>query len=570
MLAPSSSDGEPRTAQTIRSLFDQDCRFKIPSYQRSYSWEKKQRKQFIEDLTEHPPGAPYYYGHFIFEDGEENDVALIIDGQQRLTTLALFLAAVDRELAGRVDMTVANLDSLRRRYLTGRVETVDDDQNVFLDLIRKGTTADRSKGCSKERLNDASRFFSKVASRADTTVLLRWVEILETAEITTFTVHSKVQATQIFTLQNSRGKELTDLEKLKAFLMFGIYLHASPAKKNGAIGQVERSFGKIYQRIEQVSPLMSEDAVLGHHDRAYSQPPYHADTPLENIRKRLASIAAAEDRVNEITDYAESLAATFQHVVDLEKIIAQDDVIADPVILDGHNSWPLLIKLYCFYGEALKTDVKIRSLLQNIEIVFLKLRFQHGRSSNDLIGLTKQLNDSPERLDSLCERMKQCVFQGFRWRGDFDEKVWSYLTGDYHYNTTFRYILWKYENDIRLSGDAQVLPWEYINSVENRRMDSTIEHIAPQNGNYTEGERARCINNLGNLLFMPRGLNSSLSDQTPIEKAKRLNTSYASHREVRDKILNAGGWGEPQIMKRKADLIDFIQRRWQLQEAPQP
>ena len=563
MLNPVPSDSEPRAAQTIRSLFDHDCRFKIPSYQRSYSWERKQRKQFIEDLTEHPHGAPYYYGHFIFEDGEENNVALIIDGQQRLTTLVLFLSAVDRELAGRDDVSTADLDSLKRRYLTGRLETVDDDQNVFLDLIRKGTTADRSKGRSKERLNDAGRFFSKVANRADTAVLLRWVEILETAEITTFTVHSKVQATQIFTLQNSRGKELTDLEKLKAFLMFGIYLHASPAKKNGAIGQVERSFGKIYQRIEHVS-LMNEDAVLGHHDRAYSQPPHHADTPLENIRKRLAGIAASEDRVNEITDYAESLAATFQHVVDLEKIIGQEAVIADPVILDGHNSWPLLIKLYCYYGEALKNDAKMRTLLQNVEIVFLKLRFQHGRSSNDLIDMTKHLDDSPERLDALCERMKQCVSQGFRWRGDFDQKVQSQLDGNYHYNSIYRYILWKYENWQRRDGDAVISPAEYLNLIEKRRMDSTIEHIAPQNGDYPEKFRSQWLNNLGNLLLMPRGMNSSLSDKPPVDKANELDTSYKSHREVRDIISAAGGWTEHQIKTRKDELVSFIQQRWRV------
>ncbi|MEI9894255.1 MAG: DUF262 domain-containing protein [Chthoniobacter sp.] len=270
MLIPTQAPAEMRSAQTLRSLFDRKCRFEIPSYQRSYSWERKQRKQFLEDLIEHPPGAPYYYGHFIFEDGDAEDVALIIDGQQRLTTLVLFISAVVRELAGRGEESAIELESLNRRYLSGRVQTVDDDQNVFIDLIRKGGTGDRSKSRSKERLIDANRFFTKVVRGSGVATLRRWVEILETAEITTFTVHSKVQAAQIFTLQNSRGKELTDLEKLKAFLMFGIYLHAEASKKNDAIGQVERSFGEIYRLIEHVS-LLDEDAVFAHHDRAYSQ-----------------------------------------------------------------------------------------------------------------------------------------------------------------------------------------------------------------------------------------------------------------------------------------------------------
>ncbi|MEI9894254.1 MAG: HNH endonuclease family protein [Chthoniobacter sp.] len=283
------------------------------------------------------------------------------------------------------------------------------------------------------------------------------------------------------------------------------------------------------------------------------------EAPLENIRRHLANSHTGEERVNEITDYATALAATFQHVVDLENIILHDEFVADPIILDGSNSWPLLIKLYRYHGETLRSAPQLRELLRNIEIVLLKLRFQHGRSSNDLIGLTKQLDDSSGMLEKLCERLKQCVSQGFRWRGDFDQKVQSDLDGDYHYNTTFRYILWKYENSLRQAGDMQVLPMEYINSVENRRMDSTIEHIAPQNGDYPEEFRKRWLNNLGNLLFMPRGLNSSLSDQSPLEKAKRLDTSFASHREVRRVMQVEGIWSDCQIVARKADLIRFIQ-----------
>jgi hypothetical protein len=200
-------------------------------------------------------------------------------------------------------------------------------------------------------------------------------------------------------------------------------------------------------------------------------------------------------------------------------------------------------------------------------MVLLKLRFQHGRSSNDLIALTKHLDDSPAKLEGLCERMRQCVWQGFRWRSDFDQKVQSDLDGDYHYNPTYRYVLWKYENSLRQTGDTQVSPGEYINSVENRRMDSTIEHIASQNGVYPVEFRKRWLNNLGNLLFMPRGLNASLSDQPPVEKAKRLDTSYASHREVRRAIEAEGGWSESQIAARKADLLKYIFSRWSIQQS---
>jgi hypothetical protein len=560
LTTPTLTSDQRSGTQNIAGLFGMGHRFTIPSYQRAYSWEQKQLKQLIEDLMEHPDGTPYYFGHFIFESGENADELLIIDGQQRLTTLVLFFSALARELEQRDEAIGIDLPPLKARYLSDRLHTVDDDQNAFAELVRHGDTADRTGSKSKERLIDANLFLSKVIRKQDSATLISWIGILESSEITTFTVHGKPQAAQIFTLQNSRGKDLTGLEKLKAFLMFGIYLHAEPDKSEREIGKVERSFAAIYRLIDTIT-MLDEDAILGHHDRAYSP---HWDSPLENLKRDLATAAHGEARVQKITEYANALAATFQHVAALEKLLQHDEVIADPVILDGYHSWPLLIKLYRYYGDGLKTDAQLRELLCNVEIVLLKLRFQHGRSSNDLIGMTKPFNGSQAKLEEIRTKMEQFVSRGFRWRGDFDQKVQSHLDGDYHYSSTFRYILWKYENDQRNDGDAVIFPEGYLNLIEGRKMDSTIEHIAPQNGEYAEQFRNRWINNLGNLLLMPRAMNSSFSDSLPIEKAKRMDTSYKSHREVRETINADGGWTEGHIEARKDKVVNFIQRRWRL------
>ena len=57
-------------------------KFEIPSYQRAYSWETPQLKQFVADLLE--AREKYYMGHFLFENS--GDTLLVIDGQQRITT----------------------------------------------------------------------------------------------------------------------------------------------------------------------------------------------------------------------------------------------------------------------------------------------------------------------------------------------------------------------------------------------------------------------------------------------------------------------------------------------------
>ena len=87
----------------------------VPDYQRAYSWDtgnkesdsKKQVNTFLNDLLDYLKSevkTPYYFGHFLYEKIDENKYA-IIDGQQRLTTIVIFVSAL--------------LDSIRReRYLT--------------------------------------------------------------------------------------------------------------------------------------------------------------------------------------------------------------------------------------------------------------------------------------------------------------------------------------------------------------------------------------------------------------------------------------------------------------------
>ncbi len=73
----------------------------VPSYQRAYSWERdKQVSQFLQDLEEYRKSqshSAYYFGHFLFEN-KGNDIYHIVDGQQRLTTIVIFVAALFQRL----------------------------------------------------------------------------------------------------------------------------------------------------------------------------------------------------------------------------------------------------------------------------------------------------------------------------------------------------------------------------------------------------------------------------------------------------------------------------------------
>ena len=88
-------------SSTIKKVFSGNKIF-VPTYQRAYSWDTefdktkpgKQVNVFLSDLEDYNKSltkSKYYFGHFLFEEKSDNLYG-VIDGQQRLTTITIFIA----------------------------------------------------------------------------------------------------------------------------------------------------------------------------------------------------------------------------------------------------------------------------------------------------------------------------------------------------------------------------------------------------------------------------------------------------------------------------------------------
>jgi uncharacterized protein with ParB-like and HNH nuclease domain len=123
------------------------CAFKVPQYQRAYTWEEdKQVKTFLADLREqakakkHDPGRSYFMGTLLLHD---NDTYLdIVDGQQRLTTTVIFMAAALKAQQRSPDLCLGVGESaLKEYYIFNTVEdrqkflTIDEDNPFFRGAI---------------------------------------------------------------------------------------------------------------------------------------------------------------------------------------------------------------------------------------------------------------------------------------------------------------------------------------------------------------------------------------------------------------------------------------------------
>jgi hypothetical protein len=441
---------------------------------------------------------------------------------------------------------------------------VDYDDDFMRSLILHGISSAQSKTHSGARLKEAMEYMAKrMHDEKSTAELIRWMELVESAVVTTFEVCSKEQATQIFAFQNDRGKDLSNLEKLKAYLMHVVYVHSPSSIQTESIKDVERKFSDIYQLTEKIKSL-KEDQVLAYHLAAFL---WWDSNPVNVLKKELKTKGDGLERVDWIRDFCANLVESFQNVTKVEDLkdggTQHERLIGDVLYLNAPASWPLLLKVMHFHAHELSCLVGILRLM---EITLFKLQFMKGKSTNRLPNIANSYQVA--NLEELEVTLKHVSQHGFQEWWDFNGEFRRFLEGTYHYDNRTRYMLWKYENHLRASkhGVHHLSLQEYLNETEGHNLDGSIEHIMPKNPAtlvHTEAYIRDYLHNLGNLVLMTRGRNSSVNNKLPIEKANSLeySTPYLSQQAVL-KTIRERGWSEAEITERKKLIVDFALKNW--------
>lgn len=141
----------------IIEQFFKETELRIPIYQRNYDWKKENCDKLFEDILEliGRPGKKHFTGSIIFQNDPYSEEKIIIDGQQRITTIALLLAAMRDEIAdGKLTtdnpkLLVQITDKLVNRY-DGEVflHPVQKDALAYEKLILKKEITEGSNICS--------------------------------------------------------------------------------------------------------------------------------------------------------------------------------------------------------------------------------------------------------------------------------------------------------------------------------------------------------------------------------------------------------------------------------------
>jgi hypothetical protein len=236
---------QSRTVQELLNI-DQNVVYKVPRYQREYSWQRSQWDELFDDLIESERSQGHFLGTIICVnqsvDTTDASVLELIDGQQRMTTLSLLLAALLKTLSahdsdldeeGRAD--VVNL----RRHLAydkkpSRPRLIPQHQNRnhddYLNVLADagtGVKAPEVPNVGNRRIMKAYRHFqNRIASvvgestgEEAAATILDILEKVRRAIIVKIEVGSASDAYVLFESLNNRGLPLTPIDLIKNTLL---------------------------------------------------------------------------------------------------------------------------------------------------------------------------------------------------------------------------------------------------------------------------------------------------------------------------------------------------------------
>lgn len=544
----------------------------VPTYQRAYSWDTeleksnspKQINVFLTDLEDYNKSATkskYYFGHFLFEEKEERKFG-IIDGQQRMTTIVIFLSALFSRLKGIRPLKESEQEAFEdiiKRNSTYRFETVDYDDRFFKDCVINQTKIDRNgiKTVSAKRIATAFDFFTSQLANKEETYLLKMLDTIQNASCTTHPVKDESEAIQMFIFQNNRGKKPSNLEIIKAQFMFNVHLFGGDEKES-LIKEIKDRFEEIYKSISSIEYRINEDDVLVYTLRVHFNSLWEGNA-IDKINKLLSE----KNPIPFIKSFTQSLATSFEHLTTFFGADERESLeIHSLVTLGGIGiAMPFIIKAYTF-GVS-KND--INELCKQFESVVLRQRLIGTRAD-----ITSRLNDQVyQKFTIQNSYIKPIVEHIEKWIKNVssDSWWWAYwnnkelersLHGQLHHSTA-KYLLWKYENYLEGQGKSG-----YTATRFDKILSPELEHIAPQTenpeagyDNYDEEFRNQYINCLGNYLLLSKSHNCSVGNKPFADKRNSYN-HLEQQREIQKLTQDNHKWTKELIQQRKSKIISFI------------
>ena len=544
----------------LYEILNGNKQFLIPVYQRYYSWDIEQCTRLWNDIAEMQKKGKV--GHFvgsivnIAEQAMPTGVQkyMIIDGQQRMTTLSLLLLALRDYAIKNPDDTTINARRIDNMLLKNEYESGDErykllltetDRDILMRLVEEKPIPDDTRS----RLLDNYKFFAgKIADKE-----LQPAEVYESIgklQIVNITLDRTVDDAQaIFESLNSTGKELSESDLIRNYVLMGLEPTEQTYVYEHHWRPMELLF--VYETQDSVMDRFFRDYLtmkitrIPKQDRVYEEfKLYHLNCEFGTIRELCQDLLTYAKYYTDMVFKRSSnpaLKSLYEDINDLRMEV----------------SYPFLLKVHNDYAEGIISEDDLKLIIR------LCISYVFRRSICDIPTNSLNKTFATLRNEIRQDDYVNSIKAFFVMRDDYkefpndDKFTAAFVSRDIYTMRSRNFILSHLEN---YGNKAPII-------IENY----TIEHIMPQNSslspewqqmlgaNWREVQKTY-LHTIGNLTLT--AYNSEMSDHPFMVKMDMEGGFKESALRLNAYVVKLTEWNEQRIKERASLLADKAKQIW--------
>lgn len=494
---------------SLQKLLNQPTEvFKLPLYQRPYAWTKDQWADLLEDILSLPKDDSHFFGAIVVVPTQEPDQGIksfyVIDGQQRLATILIWLSAIRDKMKERNDGLAKFINESflsSNTFWEGKIISfpkfeLGEYDNKHLKNILEGNIKEEEHPIYK------CYEFYKNAKYSDDI----WTIILNNIFIVHINAHNYFNAFKLFETLNDRGLELSAADLIKNYILMNT--SANKDIFNNCIYEWE----EMYQKIRDKSPVKFI--------RRYMLANYKGKFSESNLYKHVRS--RLENNIpDQYLHFAKELnfsSSIYKKIFDSSfndyKINKKLDELK---IVEVSPSFTLLIKIMPLYEEnkiSRDDTLKILKLIETFHIRWGICGQSTGRLDQIYNEICEGLmqKSSEECLKYIEGKLSRYV------KENVDDEIFKRNFASRNFKSgeqRTKYILWKLSKP---SGE-QILD---INEIETEHImpqtlsEQWIDDLQKQTGkdkNQIMALHEEVLNKIGNLTIIKEAWNRSMSNR---------------------------------------------------------
>lgn len=530
--------------------------YKVPDYQRPYTWTKDQWEDLFEDIMALGEKEIHFLGSiFVVPEGEHRlgvNYFQVVDGQQRIATLLIWLSAIRDIAKENNDMELANYltenflfardweRGSQRRIPKLKLGKLDDD--AFQKVLEGRSTE------GKHLIFECYTYF-----KHKTRDINVWMKLLNNISVVHINAFNLYNAFRLFETLNDRGLELSAVDLIKNFVLMQV------SSDENIFNTTINEWTEMYEKVRDYEPVkFIRRYILSNWKGKISERRLY-----EEVSSRLKN-----ENIGEICNFVKSLnsaATVYKKILECSLSYPKlNKKLAELHLVEVAPSFTLLLKIIPYLEEQKLSEQDVFEIMEMIETFHIRWGIC-GQSTSRLDQIYNEIcielkdKDPREFKDAIKQKLSQEI------RNNVDDEIFKRSFSSRSFNPSesrTKYILWRLSNptgetflNIKEIETEHIMPKtlseEWINYLTKEMSKNKYEIIALHKEN---------LNRIGNLTIIKGNWNTRMSNRIFDEKKKDYEKSeFQITRDLTEKYKK---WTFEEIENRTNNLTNEALRIW--------